>query len=419
MSRRSEEGVITVMSDSDDDVLTDYFKTARRRSLSPDLLTNYFGNRDWLSSKKQRVTSPAVPNVSSGSGPVVPAVPNVHSGSGQGLPVVPKVPSGSGTALPVVPKVPSGSGPGLPVVPKVPSGSGTVLPVSSGAMPKAPSGRISAVPKVLSGSSQPQGMRWGYNMRSCGRAAQQARPSAAPSDTAPSSASPPPAQPPSTAPPMPPSVLPAGPLELPPKEHRDTDEENSSEEDNDYAYDVKIPKHWAVVPHIIHRRLAKARDNEIGVDWCMSISYKEWPQKVRDLCIYRIDTYRNELGLTRFKVGITHCPTRRFIDAGYAYVKESPSWGIMQVLWVSEMVDFASELEQDLISHYKQQGTPGLWNIKGGGDSAPKHGPCFVYCVFGFGPRGGSFRVRKLAAKRREKLQQREAARGYPIAALR
>jgi hypothetical protein len=219
MSRRSEEGVITVMSDSDDDLLTDYFKSARRRSLSPDLLTSYFGNRDWLSSKKQRVTSPAVPNVSSGSGPVVPAVPNVHSGSVPGLPVVPKVPSGSGTALPVVPKVPSGSGPGLPVVPKVPSGSGTVLPVSSGAMPKAPSGRISAVPKVLSGSSQPQGMRWGYNMRSCGRAAQQARPSAAPSDTAPSSASPPPAQPPSTAPPMPPSVLPAGPLELPPKEH--------------------------------------------------------------------------------------------------------------------------------------------------------------------------------------------------------
>ena len=79
-------------------------------------------------------------------------------------------------------------------------------------------------------------------------------------------------------------------------------------------------------------------------------------------------------------------------------------------MWVSEMVDFACQLETDLIDYYKTQQTLGRYNIRGGGDNPPKFGPCFVYCVFGFGPYGGSSaRVRELAARRREQAALRPA----------
>ena len=127
------------------------------------------------------------------------------------------------------------------------------------------------------------------------------------------------------------------------------------------------------------------------------------------LCIYRIETYRIKLGETRFKVGITHCPRWRFIDAPYAYVKEKPAWGVMQVLWVSDLVDFACDLETDLITHFKKQETKGRWNIRGGGDSPPKIAPCFVYCVFGFGPHGGSGRAPLPGRTLERKIEQRES----------
>jgi hypothetical protein len=210
----------------------------------------------------------------------------------------------------------------------------------------------------------------------------------------------------SSPPPPPPAAdMPAGPLELPRKEHRrDSDsEEDSSEEECDYKLDVQVQPHHLDIPHIIHWRLVRAAYTEIGVDWCKSVSYKEWPESVKALCIYRIEMERLRLGGTRFKIGITHCPRWRFIDAPYAYTREDPPWGKMEVLWVSDVVDFASDLEKDLIFHYKNAKTTGRCNIKNGGDSAPKIGPCFVYCVFGFGPFGGSRRVRELYHQRQAK----------------
>ena len=204
-------------------------------------------------------------------------------------------------------------------------------------------------------------------------------------------------------PPTPPEPknMPRGPLELPDKAHRDSDSEDSSDEERDPRLDEQRAPHFRVVPHIIYRRLAKAAHNEIMVDWCNSISYKVYPDEVHALCVYRIETERLRLGGSRFKVGITHSPRWRFIDAPYAYLQESVPWGSMRVLWVSAEVDFACDLEKSLIEHYKTVGTPGRMNQKNGGDSAPKFGPCFVYCVFGCGPRGGSDKVRELYRQRR------------------
>ena len=175
----------------------------------------------------------------------------------------------------------------------------------------------------------------------CMKSASPALSSSSSSSTPKASPLPPPLEPPQPPqPPQPPSAadMPAGPLELPKKEHRrDSDSEDSSEEERDYKLDVHIQPRPRDMPHIIHWRLVRAAYNEIGVDWCKSISYEEWPDRVKALCIYRIEMERLRLGGpfggTRFKIGITHCPRWRFIDARdargkpYAYTREDPPWG--------------------------------------------------------------------------------------------
>ena len=115
---------------------------------------------------------------------------------------------------------------------------------------------------------------------------------------------------------------------------------------------------------------------------------------VFETCVYRIDCERARLGSTRFKVGISHSPRWRFIDAPYAYLRENPALQFMQVLWVSDCVDEAKDLEKTLTTHYKSTGAPGRMNSNPGGESAPKIPPVFVYAVFGFGQYGGNARQR-------------------------
>ena len=104
---------------------------------------------------------------------------------------------------------------------------------------------------------------------------------------------------------------------------------------------------------------------------------------VFETCVYRIDCERARLGSTRFKVGISHSPRWRFIDAPYAYLRENPALQFMQVLWVSDCVDEAKDLKNTFITHSNP-----------GGESAPKIPPVFVYAVFGFGQYGGNARQR-------------------------
>ena len=193
---------------------------------------------------------------------------------------------------------------------------------------------------------------------------------------------------------------PPGPLELP--LHADSDSEDSAEEECDSTLDVPFPlmHHLSYLPYTIARRLRRSLAVGIGDEWCRTISFKVFPDQVMPLSIQRIDGERARLGNTRFKIGITHSPIWRFIAAPYAYVRESPPWGSMQVLWVSDKPGDASTLERDLITHYKETKAKGLCNIKPGGESCPKFPPVFVYCVFSRGPHGGSHAARSYMIER-------------------
>ena len=187
-----------------------------------------------------------------------------------------------------------------------------------------------------------------------------------------------------------PPAAPRGPLELPNCD--DSDSSDSSAEDRDYKLDIIVTPTFSQLKYTMRKQLRKAAECDIGVDMCKTISCELMAAEVFDTCVYRIDCERSRLGFTRFKVGISHSPRWRFVDAPYAYLRDNPALQRMQVLWASDCVDEASELETKLIAHYKATEVPGRMNNNPGGESAPKVPPVFVYAVFGFGEYGGNDR---------------------------
>ena len=202
---------------------------------------------------------------------------------------------------------------------------------------------------------------------------------------------------------------PAGPLELP--SHDDSDSEDSCDEEYDSKLGIVVEPHPRYFPYIIARRLKRARSVGIIDDWCRSISFSPEAYRVLPICIERIERERVRRGGTRFKVGITHCPTWRFVAAPYAYCRDAPPWGTMNVLWVSNCVDQGQQLETDLITHFKLAKTLGRYNINPGGENPPRVAPVFVYCVFGFGPYGGSRDAHAYMAARARRVGNKRSRR--------
>ena len=206
-----------------------------------------------------------------------------------------------------------------------------------------------------------------------------------------------------------PAQPPPGPLELP--RHDDSDSEDSCDEEYDSKLGIVVEPHPRYFPYIIARRLKRARSVGIIDDWCRSISFSPEAYRVLPICIERIERERVRRGGTRFKVGITHCPTWRFVAAPYAYCRDAPPWGTMNVLWVSDCVDQGQQLETDLITHFKLAETVGRANINPGGENPPRVAPVFVYCVFGFGPYGGSHDARAYMAARARRVRNKRSRR--------
>lgn len=199
-----------------------------------------------------------------------------------------------------------------------------------------------------------------------------------------------------------PAPAPPGPLELPAlvdDSSSESDEEAQRQADHEmkgghlYESDTEQPSE-SMVLHLMHKRLKRAdsKGGVIGTVYCRQVSFNATFDTVFPWAVRIIDELRSSgssagsafPGLTRFKVGITHNPARRWLHRDYGYRGED--WGYMHVLWVTRPGK-AADLERTLISHYKRTQAPGMYNINPGGESCPRVAPVFVYAVFGFNRR--------------------------------
>ena len=204
----------------------------------------------------------------------------------------------------------------------------------------------------------------------------------------------PPRQPPAPAAKPEVPAAPPGPLEVPElvddASSSESDGEDQKHADREMQDGLKyeretVQPNASLVAHLINKRLRRAAKRGLGVQWARQVSFNAEVTEVIDWAVYKIDSART-LGsgyATRFKVGITHNPSRRWFNNAYGYRQEG--WGTMQVLWVTRPRK-AAELETRLITYYKKTKAPGRYNIRPGGESCPRTAPVFVYAVFGFGP---------------------------------
>ena len=194
-----------------------------------------------------------------------------------------------------------------------------------------------------------------------------------------------------------PALPPLGPLELPAWDadsSSESDEEAQRHADREmneglkYIDSTEQPSE-SMVLHLMLKRLKRAdsKGGVIGTMYCRQVSFNASVEEVFPWAVSIIDSCRSSgsrpghAGITRFKVGITHNPSRRWFHRDYGYRGED--WGYMHVLWVSRPSKAAS-LERQLITHYKKTQAPGRYNINPGGESCPRVPPVFVYAVFGF-----------------------------------
>ena len=172
-----------------------------------------------------------------------------------------------------------------------------------------------------------------------------------------------------------PALPPPGPLELPAwnaDSSSESDEEAQRHADREmneglkYIDSTEQPSE-SMVLHLMLKRLKRAdsKGSVIGAVYCRQVSFNASVEEVFPWAVSIIDSCRSSgscpgrarsrdeshAGITRFKVGITHNPSRRWFHRDYGYRGED--WGYMHVLWVSRPSKAAS-LERQLIAHYKK-----------------------------------------------------------------
>ena len=170
-----------------------------------------------------------------------------------------------------------------------------------------------------------------------------------------------------------PALPPLGPLELPAWDadsSSESDEEAQRHADREmngglkYIDSTEQPSE-SMVLHLMLKRLKRAdsKGGVIGTMYCRQVSFNASVEEVFPWAVSIIDSCRSSgscpgrarsrdeshAGITRFKVGITHNPSRRWFHRDYGYRGED--WGYMHVLWVSRPSKAAS-LEQQLIAHH-------------------------------------------------------------------
>jgi hypothetical protein len=164
-------------------------------------------------------------------------------------------------------------------------------------------------------------------------------------------------------------AAPRSPLQLPSDVASSSDEESDEEWNRNHYRDPNRQLSITTVLLSIAKRLKKAGEHDIATSWCRQINHNSRRAEALAFAMQQIDEerVRTDPSGTRFKVGITHCPTWRFRNEKYGYIYEDPPWGKMEVVWAASNVEHARWLETALITHYKKRTTPGLANKKPGG----------------------------------------------------
>ena len=105
-----------------------------------------------------------------------------------------------------------------------------------------------------------------------------------------------------------------------------------------------------------------------------------WPNNEVDrICNHVKRCVRNKLGLKRgFKIGMTAYPESRF----ETYLKESPNWRKMYVLYYTTSSCHQKQVERELIQTFSRKYSKKIENKRNGGAGRPpENSSLYVYVV--------------------------------------